>query len=294
MSRLLPFAASLPCPGLKRVLTLAILTFAASIHLLPAQTSASAPVPATIQSAPATLPADPSPAPPASYSIAAPAFSGTGLQPVAGAFGQPPAQPPVPPGGANSNPPQWSRSMLDPFQPGPGFGNFSGSAGGLGFNGAASATGFGAGRQSPGGFNRYSAASMDGRPGNLAPLFPIGSSTRDLASGANGPFAAAPLTLPSLNQLMRGSLSLPLHSPSSAFRPSYQDRFGPGGDIGDLGRASASTMFTTSNLGNGMFLSAGTTNGSRSMAGAPAASLGNNASGGQKHSGPSVAIKLSF
>jgi len=46
-------------------------------------------------------------------------------------------------------------------------------------------------------------------------------------------------------------------------------------------------------LGNGMFLSAGTGYG-HSTAGAPAAGLGSSTSGDAKHSGPSVAVKLSF
>jgi hypothetical protein len=60
-----------------------------------------------------------------------------------------------------------------------------------------------------------------------------------------------------------------------------------------LTRATASAMFTTSDLGNGMFLSAGTSFG-RTGAGAPAAGLSSNLSGDGKHSGPSLAIKLSF
>jgi len=177
--------------------------------------------------------------------------------------------------------------MLDPFEPGPNFGNFSGSPGGNGFNGTG---GFGAGRQgsvgsnSLGGANPFGGARMGGRNNSgSGPLFPSGG-------GGSASFSGAPLALPSLNQLMRGSVKLPLNSSSSTFRLSYQDTFRPGGD---LGRPSASAMFSSSDLGNGVFLSAGTTYGSH-MAGAPAATLGNGTSGGPKRPGPGVALKLSF
>jgi hypothetical protein len=56
--------------------------------------------------------------------------------------------------------------------------------------------------------------------------------------------------------------------------------------VGNSGTGSGSATFGTSNLGNGMFLSAGTSFGSRSTAGAVA--------GGPKHSGPSVGLRLTF
>jgi hypothetical protein len=122
--------------------------------------------------------------------------------------------------------------------------------------------------------------------GRTGPLFLYGG-------GANGYFGSASLALPSLNQLMRGSDNLHLNNSSSNFRLSYQDALEPGGSFSDLGRTSASAMFTSSDLGNGVFLSAGTTYGSR-MAGAPAATIGNGSAGGPKHPGPGVALKLSF
>jgi hypothetical protein len=180
---------------------------------------------------------------------------------------------------------------MAPFQPGPNFGNFTGSPGsGMGVNGA---DGFGAGRQGVGGFNQLggSGTGTGGRQGNIAPLFPAGGGS---AGGASAPFGATPFALPSFNQLMRGSFNLPLSSSSSNFRFSYQDALRPGGTSGDLGRPYGSAVFTTSDLGNGMFLSAGTGYGSRSMAGAPAAGLGNGTAGEPKHSGTSVNLKLSF
>ncbi len=84
--------------------------------------------------------------------------------------------------------------------------------------------------------------------------------------------------LPSLNQLMRGSFNLPFSSssglPSSSLRFTYQDTLRSGGVFGDPVHPNSSAMFTTSDLGNGVFLSAGTGYGIRSTAGAPAASLG--------------------
>jgi hypothetical protein len=132
-----------------------------------------------------------------------------------------------------------------------------------------------------GGSNPFGSPAT-GRSGAAGPLFPEG-----------GTYGAAPSVLPSLNQLMRGSFALPLSSPSSSFRFTYQDALRPNGSFNDLAHPSASAMFSTSDLGNGMFLSAGTTYGSHAGAGAPAASIGSN-NNGQKHSGPSVALKLSF
>jgi hypothetical protein len=132
---------------------------------------------------------------------------------------------------------------------------------------------------------------MNGRQGNFAPLFPASDG---LTRGAGGSFGSAPATLPSLNQLMRGSFNLPFSSSSSSYRFTYQDALRPGGTLGDLGHPTASAMFTTSDLGNGVFLSAGTGYGARSMAGAPAAGLGNGTAGEHKPSGPSVNLRLSF
>jgi hypothetical protein len=159
----------------------------------------------------------------------------------------------------------------------------------MGFNGAAG--GFGSGRQGGAAMNPFGSPGIGGRQGNPAPLFPTSDGpTRDIG----GPFGTAPVALPSLNQVLRGSYNLPLNSSSSSFKLSYQDIFKPGASLSDLDRPSASAMFSTSDLGNGMFLSAGTTYSSHSMAGAPAASLGNESGAGTKHSGPSVALKLSF
>jgi hypothetical protein len=165
---------------------------------------------------------------------------------------------------------------MDPFQP--SLGNFAGSTGG-------------AGRQSVGGFNQMGGSGMNGRQVNFAPLFPESDGP---SRGAGGAFGSAPATLPSLNQLMRGSFNLPFSSSSSSFRFTYQDKLRPGGTLGDLTRPTASAIFTSSDLGNGVFLSAGTGDGARSMAGAPAAGLGNGTAGEHKPSGPSVNLRLSF
>jgi hypothetical protein len=175
---------------------------------------------------------------------------------------------------------------MDPFQPSPNFGNFNGSTGG-GFK--RDSDGSGAGRPSAGGFNQMGSSGMNGRLGSFGTLFPASDGP---TSSAGGSFGTAPAALPSLNQLMRGSLNLPLSSSSSSFRFTYQDTLRPGGTPGDLGRSTASAIFTTSDLGNGVFLSAGTGYGARSTAGAPPAGLGSE--GGPKHSGTAVNLKLSF
>jgi hypothetical protein len=173
-----------------------------------------------------------------------------------------------------------NRSFIDPSQSRASFGGFAGFTGGdLGFNGAG---GFGTARQGTNGLNQFGSFNLGGHQGSPASLFPPSS----------GPFGATP-QLP-LNQLMRGSFNLPLNSPaSSAFRFQYSSTLMPGGNLNDLARPYGSVVFTTSDLGNGVFLSAGTSNGSHSMAGAPAASFGNDTSA-PKHSASGVAIKLSF
>jgi len=165
---------------------------------------------------------------------------------------------------------------VDPFQP--SLGNFAGSTGA-------------AGRQSVGGFNQMSGSDMNGRKVNFAPLFPESDGPTRSAGGASG---SAPATLPSLNQLMRGNFNLPFSSSSSSPRFTYQDALRPGSTLGNPGRPTASAMFTTSDLGNGVFLSAGTGYGARSMAGAPVAGVGNGTAGEHQPSGPSVNLRLSF
>ncbi|MGD0732803.1 MAG: hypothetical protein ABR956_16180 [Terracidiphilus sp.] len=263
----------------QRLVALALFTFAGTSQLLHAQTPAS--VSAPIQSPSAALPSSPSA--PAS-SATAPAPEPMGLDGGAAAFGQPPAPSPY----ANSIPGGRNRSTLDPFGPGRGFGNFG--APNADYGGNPMRIG---GRQA--GANPFGTVNMGRRPDQSGPLFPTDSSlTGGRTGSANASFGAAPGTLPSLNQLMRGNLSLPLSTSYGAFRFSFRDNLlGPDGNLGDLGRPSASAMFSTSDLGNGMYLSAGMS-GSRSMAGAPAAGFGGNQSGGDKHSGTSLAIKLSF
>jgi hypothetical protein len=128
----------------------------------------------------------------------------------------------------------------------------------------------------------------------MATFFSIDGLATGPATGSGRTFGAAPGTLPSLDQLMRANLRVPLGSSSAAFRLSYQERFGSVGSSSgsDFSHMLATGMFTSSDLGNGMFLSAGTGSGGH-MAGSPAASLGNS-TGAPKRSGSSLDIKLSF
>jgi len=135
------------------------------------------------------------------------------------------------------------------------------------------------------------------QPASVFSIYAGSTSSRiGFDGGAARQFDSAPLALPSLNQLMRGSFNLPFSSssglPSSSLRFTYQDTLRSGGVFGDPVHPNSSAMFTTSDLGNGVFLSAGTGYGIRSTAGAPAASLGNES--GPKHSGTAVNLKLSF
>ena len=277
-----PQFVSLVCgANLRRILVLAFLVGAGWATMAHAQSS----TPDTLQTVPATLPDDPPPAPGSSTANTAQPAQDSGTSDVVQDRSQKRARPLS--GGKGEDASQWNRSMLDPFEPGPGFGKFADSPSGEnGLNGPNGMGAFG-GRQDSGGPNSFGGSGTGERKnGGPRPLFP-------LVGGANGSFGGAPLALPSLNQLMRGSFNLPVSSSSNAFRLSYQDSLRPRGSLGDLERPSASAMFTTSDLGNGIFLSAGTTYGSH-MAGAPAATLGNGSAGGPKHPGPGVAIKLSF
>jgi hypothetical protein len=109
---------------------------------------------------------------------------------------------------------------------------------------------------------------------------------------ASGPLAA-PGT-PSLNQLMRRSVTLPAASPFGVFRFSYQQTLHPEDSppAGEFAHPAASAMFTTSNLGNGVYFSAGTNLGRPSGAsGMPATG---STSGAPKTSNTGLALKLSF
>jgi hypothetical protein len=197
-------------------------------------------------------------------------------------------------GAESANSPQWSRSMLVPFEPGPNFGNFTGSRGsGMGFNAAERGISFG--RQGAGSLIGFGEPAMAEQQNRFASRVQMsGSVPRGVRSSANGTFSATSAAPPSFNQLMRGNSGLRLNSNFGAQRFSSQNTFRPIGNFGDPGLPSASALFTSSDLGNGVFLSAGTGYGNHSTAGAPAASLGNGTSGGQKHSGASLALKLSF
>jgi hypothetical protein len=193
--------------------------------------------------------------------------------------------------------------MLDPFQPGPNFGKFPLTASvGSGFTGSAGS--FALGRQSKasfevgpravGGFNRPGPAEMGSSFGSLTSAFQPNNSKSDLSIGLTQHLGAASTALPSFNELVRGSSSLHMNSPLGKLSLADKDRFRPIGNLGDPGLPSASALFTSSDLGNGVFLSAGTGYGSRSVPGAPAASIGNSASSGAKHSGTALNLKLSF
>jgi hypothetical protein len=92
---------------------------------------------------------------------------------------------------------------------------------------------------------------------------------------------------------MRTRLIFPLNSATGSFGLYSKEMLKPVPDFGEFARPYGSMVFSTSDLGNGMFLSAGTGFG-HNAAGAPAAALGNSTSGDAKHSGSSVALKLSF
>jgi hypothetical protein len=299
MRRSLPLAAHMPAPPLKSLLALVLFACAASCPWVSAQSSGGAPA------APA---ADPSISAGGANSTRGTAAPATGVPTArfnmgSAAFGLPQSQPPNPFRSTNAITVEWNSSVPGPFQTGASFGSSGGFPGsGRSFNGTADdfgpvrldESGLDAGWQGSGISNRFDNLALGGHQPNVAPLFPMnGSFTSGQQGGAVGPFAATPGALPSLNQLMRGSLSQPFNTSFGTLRPTYQGTFRPVGGFNDSVNPSGSVLFTSPDLGNGVFLSAGTGYGSHSMAGAPAASVGNG-TGGPKHSGTAVNLKLSF
>jgi hypothetical protein len=305
MNRSHQFASFMPRTGAARGWMVAVLLCAGSAGLLQAQNLAQTSAQDEKQTAPAVLPVAPLPAAPSlaagasgpstSSMAPAPRFDPAGLEP---AGSDPDAAAATlhrnwnpPPAlalywNAELEAPGWNRSSLDPLQPGLGFGTFSAPAGaGIEIN---TVRRFSAGAQGLGGFDLTRSPAFSGRASIDAPLF-----RPTMAPTSNNLFIPASGGLPSLDQVLRGSYSLPFGAPSSGLRFSYPGAIFAAGSAGDSPRPSGSMTFTSSDLGNGMFFSAGTGY-SHSTAGAPAAGLGSNASAGAKHSGPSVALKLSF
>jgi hypothetical protein len=255
-------------PTLRRISTIVLLI--GSIALLQAQNAAPAPLEA--QNAPESLPTTP---------VASTAKPEAGVSAFS-SYQRPTQLPSLMGYGFDLG----NRSFINPFQPAVNFSNLPGSTGSaLNFNPSLNRTGgFGTTRQGTSSFNQLGSFGMGRGQGNPGILF-------QPSSAAGGPFGATPQ--PSLNQLMRGSFNLPLSSSSSsALRFQYSNMLTPAGNLSDLAHPYGSVLYTSSDLGNGMFLSAGTYSG-HSMAGAPAVPSGNG-TGAPKHSASGVAIKLSF
>ena len=285
MRRSLQLAYFQPRPGLRCVWALEFLVCAAAMSLVcPLRAQSSLPAAGKTQSASVTLPNGPSSARAVFNPMAAPAAPAPDQDAEASSIGERQAQLQPSQGDFAANAPQWSRSMLDPFEPGANFGRFTGSANvGIGFNG-----GFGARRLGPGGFNQFGASATSGRQGNRPYAFQLNDDfTRSSSGGAMAPFDAAPGTVPSFNQLMRGTVSMPLSSSVGGFRFFYQGRVGSGsnGTGLDFNRMIATGMYSSPDLGNGMHFSAGSNYNGHYLPGTPAV---------MKHNGPSVAIKLQF
>lgn len=109
----------------------------------------------------------------------------------------------------------------------------------------------------------------------------------------NGAGLGLPLnleTLPRFDARVSSAFTLPSITAAGPFRSPYRDMLGERRNASAVNSqyGSGSAIFSTSNLGNGMTLSTGSSYGSRSAIG------GNSALAGQKHSGPSVGLKLTF
>lgn len=269
MRRLIAFTHIVFVARWTRLLSLMLVALAAPITLL-AQTESSIAVPS--QSTSAILPVDHPPAAGLSFAVPNLGVPTVRFDAAGFGFGKSRLQPFVTPEGAGENSPQWSRSMLDPFQPGPNFGKFSGS------------------NESP---SRFGAAAIRGHQDRFGSAFQIGDrSPYGRASDREGARPASSIALPSFDALMRGSRIQPINSSLGGFRLSNREMPRLSGDGVDFSHPLGSSTIINSDLGNGVLFSAGTGNGGRA-AGAPAASLGN-ATPGTKHSGASLDLKLSF
>lgn len=252
----------------------------------------------TGQSAPRAWPSDPA----AAISGARLEVRASGLNAAAPAVGQDSDQSPT----TTANAVAGSRGRFQPssgsgensFPPNSGVGNPNAVApGSMGLNFTSGTVN---GQPFSGGFNPIGGAGFPHagfgvRSANAAPRFSPGLGPMNGAAGdALSPSGIAPAGLPSLNQLLRGNLAMPLSSSSSAFLFSYPDALRPGGSPRELGRGSGSILFSSSDLGNGIFFSAGTGYGSRTTPEAPPSSFGLANTPGAKHSGPALNLKLSF
>ena len=194
-------------------------------------------------------------------------------------FAQPRASVPVAAPTANArNSWQWSQSPLDPIKSSLAIGSDS-TAFPAGLC-ASSARGFNPGQMGPGGVHPIGGGSSGGWQGAIS------------MRNSNILFGPAHANPPSLNQLMRGSWNQPLDASSGNSRLSFEAPFRPGAILGGLAHPPTTGLYSTTDLGNGMFLSAGTSFG-HSNADAPPAVMGGNAAGA-RHSGPSLGVKLSF
>jgi len=132
-------------------------------------------------------------------------------------------------------------------------------------------------------------AGRTARFGGASPVGITGTARFGSLGSTPGPSAS-----PNFNQMMRAKIALRFSSSIGTFKLGYRDVFVPGayGTGGNFGEGSPGGFFTTTNLGNGVFFSAGTNVGKRPMAGTPPG--GNIGAAGPKPSRPAVALKLSF
>lgn len=268
---------SMLAPTLRRGLILAVVQLAGLV-CLPESIFAQGPIEASGRIATSARGADLFPGATSGADLfnpsAFPAFpgSGSGIR----AFGQSLTPSTAVPRDLVLKPVAWGRWLQEPSQRWMGTAKFGGSAtGSIGFSGF--------GRQKGGGFDQFTGRGLGATQRRFPPLFP---GTSVLPSNQSG--GTAPGTLPRFDARVASSFTSPFNSAAGAFRLSSREMFGDSRNTrgGNFGTGSGSATFGTSNLGNGMFLSAGTSFGSRSAAGAVA--------GGPKRSGPSVGLRLTF
>jgi hypothetical protein len=183
----------------------------------------------------------------------------------------------------------WKSPYFDAFKPVSRSSGYSGMGGGIGF--------VSSGRAVYADEHGFGGSVPGGAPTDLAALF-LGSSgsSRGLRFGSPGAQLGAPRNF---DPLRRNRADLRLNSSPGDLRLSYRAIFNSKAPSmgGGFGSGPAAATFTTSNYTNGMFhFSAPATYGGHPITGSFGMVRGSASStpGGQKHSGPSVALKLSF
>ncbi len=129
----------------------------------------------------------------------------------------------------------------------------------------------------------------------LQPFFPLPPLfARGLGGSANMRPSSNLFSLATLNRMLHGDFYLPFRPSAGGLRFDFDDNMRPGPRTSRLGFGSASAMFTSALMPNGMTFSAGALFGVRSTAFSAGGGLGSIASAPEKNTVPSLGMRLSF